>query len=212
MKRPGVAEGCALVCWLALQLAALAIAACRIPLDARPPIAGEQWALGLMVALQMLAGALLSPLLLARGKWTIAAIAAGWPMAALSSFLADASTTQAMMAELFVSVWLLTLHLCVRDEHRMQQLWVACVAALLCAAGPILMYVNHDFADAPSPIMDHAARLSPLMSAIAQTIDPRWSRCGMILIALALIATGRAAISFVKTGKIRTPKFSSEFR
>jgi hypothetical protein len=178
--------------WLGVQLAALGLCAMRVMFWARAPSAGEQLALDAMLAVQVAASALLFPLLLRDLRFTIFAVVSAWPLGQLAAFLADAQPLQWARAELFVTLWLVALHLwsrVLRDPWT--KIFAAAVAAMLSLGGPLLWYLRLDFRDAGAqPRVGDLAVFGPLTGAISQSI-PDASRA----IAWAFVLTAMVCAS-----------------
>jgi len=181
----------AMVAWLGVQLAALGICAARFPLWARAPRATEQLALFAMLAAQTAAASLLFPILLRNIRSTLIAIVVAWPMAELASFLADASTDRLIGTELFVSVWLVTLHLYSRSlNNSRDKLMATAVAGMLSLGGPLLWYLRMEFGEAGVS----SARLGlfgPVCGAIslAAGVDSPFIAWGELIILFAIALT-----------------------
>ena len=164
--------GTAMVIWLTLQICALLIGAGRVMLWAHNPRAGEQLALAEMLVAQIIGAAMLLPLL--RGRRTVLIlIATGWPLAMLASFLADAPASRLVIAELFVSVWLIVVHIWSRlISSPPGRLYASAIAMLLCIGGPMLCYLSVDFAEeAPQHVVSLPTNaFGPTVGAIAQIV------------------------------------------
>ena len=100
-----------LICWCLVQLAALCVAALRVPLAAKYPDPPELLAVHVMTVTQITAAALLFPDLLADWQTALAVIAAAWPFAALAAALAALSLHRVAPAEMYVTGWLIGLSL-----------------------------------------------------------------------------------------------------
>jgi hypothetical protein len=138
----------AMVAWLGVQLAALAVCAMRFPLWARSPVATEQLAMIVMLATQTAAAALLFPVLLRNIRSALIAIAVAWPMGELASFLADSSASRFVMGEIYVSIWCLTLHLWTMALRRSsEKIFGAAIAAMVTFGGPVLFYLRIEFGE-----------------------------------------------------------------
>src|SRR5687768_8425586 len=73
--------------WLVPQLLTLSMSAMRVPLSAHPPRPIESVALQQMIVVQIVAMAMLSPILFRSLASTVAVVFAGAPMLALAAFL-----------------------------------------------------------------------------------------------------------------------------
>jgi hypothetical protein len=191
LERPVSAEpyGTAMVVWLTLQLCALALSASRTMLWSRSPRASEQLALAVMLVTQIVAAALLLPLL--RGRRTVLILAAtGWPMAQLAAFVADASFHRVVLGEVYVCVWLIVVHVWSRlISSPPGRLYASAIAMLLSLGGPVLCYLSVDFAEeAPHVVSVPAGGFGPAMGAISQILPEQghwlaWGELAILLLA-----------------------------
>jgi len=186
----------AMLAWLGVQLAALAISAMRIQLWARSPRAAEQLGLIVMLATQTAIASLLFPILLQNIRSTIVAIAVAWPMAELASFLADASTHRFVSGEIYVSIWLVTLHLFTRTITASRgKLLATALAGMLSLGGPLLWYLRMEFGE-PGASSPHMGLFGPICGVISLSVGVdspsiTWSM-------LAILFASAGAIFFVK--------------
>lgn len=206
-EKPLSAEpyGIALVIWLSLQLFALVLSAGRVMLWSRSPRPSEQLALAVMLIAQIVAGALLLPLLRGRRTFLIL-MATGWPMAQLAGFLADAPLYRLAAGEVYVSVWLVVVHLWSRlIASPPGRLYASSIGVLLCLGGPVLCYLSVDFAEeAPHVVSLPAGAFGPTMGAISQILPQQilygqslaaqgrwlgWSELALLLL-IGLVASG----------------------
>ena len=128
----------ALLIWLILQIGALMLAAMRVPLWAHAPAGGEFLALAILGITQILAGALLSPLLNRDCRSTVIGIATVWPMLFLAGFLASASMGSVALVCAYVSSWLFLLAIWrLPLSSTGQHLTLSAIAAVWAAAGPL---------------------------------------------------------------------------
>jgi hypothetical protein len=191
VEKPVSAEpyGTAMVVWLALQLCALALSASRTMLWARSPRASEEMALAVMLITQIIAAALLLPLL--RGRRTFLILAAtGWPMAQLAAFAADASLHHVILGEIYVCAWLMVVHVWSRlISSPPGRLYASAIAMLLSLGGPVLCYLSIDFAEeAPHLVSVPAGAFGPAMGAISQILPEQghwlaWGELAILLLA-----------------------------
>jgi hypothetical protein len=164
-----------IVIWLTVQIAALGMCAARVSLWARAPQATEQLSLVLMLAAQVGASALIFPHLLGTRGTTILAVASGWPMALLAAQLADAPFSILVRAELYVSIWLISLHLWTRAlPSPSAKLLGTAIAAMISLGGPVLWYLRMEFSiDSSQSTSDSLPAFGPIPSVISQTF-PRF--------------------------------------
>lgn len=141
-----VSSTAALVLWLGFQLAVMLIVALRIPLAAEYPQPAERLAAHLMLGGQVVAAALLFPMLMHDGRRTIQIIATALPFQLAAGFLGGIPIPQMLPAAAFVAGWLLTLGIwaaCLRAPAP-AMLGVACASALTLGAGA-LRYLRLEF-------------------------------------------------------------------
>src|SRR5688572_30646216 len=147
--------------WLVLQLLALSLAVFRVPLSARFPPPGEQFAIHIMLITQVAASALLFPFLMRDVKTSAMVILSIAPFVQLSSYLSSVTISRAAPSALYVAVWLLTLAIwrAILDSRSREMLGVACASALS-LGGAMIWYVRAE-AREPVPIdWSHAAPAS----------------------------------------------------
>jgi hypothetical protein len=168
IDRPAAAG---LAVWLSVQLAAIGISAARVALWARAPLATEQLALILMLATQVGASALIFPHLLGTRGATILAVASGWPMALLAAQLADAPFPILLRAELYVTIWLISLHFWNRAlPSPSAKLLATAIAAMISLGAPMLWYLRMEFSnDSSQSASDPLAAFGPISGVISQT-------------------------------------------
>jgi hypothetical protein len=199
-----LSAGLSVSVWLAAQVAALAIAAARVPLWARSPAAGEQLALAIMLATQIATASLLFPSLFQSKKLLVIAIATAWPLGELASFLADASKAQWAAGEAYVTLWIVGLHLWARaiNQARIHTLLMVCFSALS-LGGPLLVYLHADFGESsPLPHWPTAQWFGPIMGAVALAGAGKAS--SVIWIAPALLFGAGLALRITNIRKNRT--------
>jgi hypothetical protein len=164
-----------LAVWLSVQLAAIGISAARVTLWARAPQATEQLALVLTLATQIGASALIFPHLLGTRGATALAIASGWPMALLAAQLADAPFSILIRGELYVSIWLISLHLWTRAlPSPSAKLLATAIAAMISLGAPVLCYLRMEFSnDFSQSASDPLPAFGPISGVISQNF-PRF--------------------------------------
>ena len=174
---PGSDTGPVLL-WLVVQLAALFLAAFRVPLAAKYPQPAESLATHVLLAVQVAASAMLFPHLMPNWRTTAAIIATGWPFAAIASILSAVPLARMAAAEAYVTVWLLALALwrAVLREHRLSLYGVA-LATTVSIGGAALYYFRLEF----GPIAAGSAvggngyaliALSPIAATLRQLSAP----------------------------------------
>ncbi|MGD0137491.1 MAG: hypothetical protein ABSD28_01330 [Tepidisphaeraceae bacterium] len=181
---PGSAAA-ALVIWLATQLVALGLCACRTMLWARAPRAGEQLALFVMLAMQIAMSALLFPHLLGNLRSTIPALATALPMAQLAAYLSDAPPTHLVLGELYVWAWMIGLDLWTKMlPTAWSKLLGIGIASMLSLGGPVLWYLRADFGRDGSQLpLWSMSFFGPICGAISQIV-PEGSKLGWTIPAI----------------------------
>jgi hypothetical protein len=208
-SKTGRATAIGMVIWLTIQMAALGLSAGRVALWARAPQATEQLALTIMLATQIGASALIFPHLLGTRRATILAIASAWPMALLAAQLADAPFAILVRGELYVSIWLISLHLWTRAlPSSSAKLLGTAIAALVSLGGPVLCYLRMEFSiDGQPPGFDSLPVFGPISGAISQTFA-RFNFESWIQLAI-IFCVGATAFT-VAPRILRSPRFSRQ--
>jgi hypothetical protein len=157
--------------WLALQMLALLAAGLRVPFSARFVVPEEQLALHEMFTLQMIASALLFPILL-RNVATAATVIAITPlMVQLAGVIGAQSEWIPLTADCaYPTLWLIGLALWASALRRSSkaQLYGVTAATLLVIGGVLVAYLGREYG-APGQPLDWAKRgwLGPLMGGFA---------------------------------------------
>jgi hypothetical protein len=157
-----------LLVWLLVQLAALSIAAARVPLAAQYPAAGERLAVYLVLAAQVVAAAALMPWLLT--GWRAAAVVAvsAWPFLALACFLSAVPTGDAVALAGYLSGWILCLVVWgTAARSRRVMMCISAVASTLAAGGPLLAYLRAEFTPLDASAWAVNWQYGPLAGAFA---------------------------------------------
>ena len=139
-----------LVFWLIPQLISLLLSAARVPLSAHPPRPIESIALAQLAVVQIVAAAMLSPLLFRSVANTIAVILTAAPMLQLTGFLSSASMSTINAQCLLGASWAIALSavcLTVGERHRAS---ISAVATTWSLGGVLLAYLHAEFASARS--------------------------------------------------------------
>jgi hypothetical protein len=193
-----------LLAWLLIQLAALGLAAGRVPLAARFPAAAETFALDEMLVSQVVFAAMLSPVLLKDLASSFASILTSLPFISLSGYLAAATVGGEIRSAIVVAAWLVTLYAWQRvfRSHQSKMIFVA-IANLLTLGLPLIWLVRAD-ATGTTPTPDHARivlTFSPTIAALngarGPTVFPFYlfavAASGVALIVYAARARSSAA-------------------
>lgn len=179
----------ALAAWLAGQLAAIAICASRFPFWARAPADSERLALAATLGVQVSVAAMLFPHLLTRLETLVVALASGGALATVACVLSDATVPGILLGEAYTAGWLITLHVASYSVPGPTcRLMAASIATLLALGGPVLVYLQIDFAsEAGVSMAQRASQFGPVMGALSQlrgTFDgASWGELGLIFLA-----------------------------
>lgn len=161
--------------WLGMQLAVLGLSAGRVMLWSRAPRAGEESALLAMLAIQIAAASLLFPYLLGNVRVTILVIVTAWPLGQLAGAVGDEPASAVLRGELYVSLWLISLHIWSRALiSDWAKLFFVALASMMSLGGPLLWYLRSEFAGGPDDLGNHGnAVFGPLMGVESQVL-PDW--------------------------------------
>ena len=145
----------ALLPWLVAQLAAIGIAALRVPLAAAYPQPAEFQSIRVLLAVQIVGSAALLPILCQSWQTALAAATSGWVMLVLATALAAGPLSHILPPGAYLTLWLAALlawSLTVRFPTG--QLTLSAIATCLSLGGVLLWYFRLDFAgtDASSPV------------------------------------------------------------
>jgi hypothetical protein len=178
--------------WLAVQTLALTLAALRVPLWARAPEAGEFLAIPILLIVQILSAALLSPRLASDWRIAVMAIACVWPFAVLAGLLAVTGVMTILLAGGYVTGWLIVLFAWQSAlESSRSKMIGAAVAATWAASGPLLLFIRTEYGGSPAPTgwMAQIAA-GPVMHAL-HVVDPAGHAAGpWMMLAIAAILGG----------------------
>jgi hypothetical protein len=158
-----------LAVWLSVQLAALALAAGRVPLAARYPAAGERLALDLVLVTQVAVSSLLFPWILRDRTATTFSIALCWPVLALALALSGLPPSHLLGAAGYATLWLAALaawRVALRSQKA--QLVGVSIATAWAVGGPLLWYLRAEFNSGPSELNAPGAWYGPVAGALRQ--------------------------------------------
>jgi hypothetical protein len=166
-SRVGSSSTTALAIWVTVQLAALGFSSLRVMLWAREPLNSEQFALSLMLAVQIGLSAMIFPTLVSDSISLGAAILSASAMGELASFLASGESFVA--GAIYVAIWLIALSLVARSlRDPREQLIAAAAAALFALGGPILVYLREEFANGRASLpQSSTAAFGPIFGALS---------------------------------------------
>jgi hypothetical protein len=179
--------------WLLVQLAALAVAAFRIPLAAAYPQPAELQAVQILLVVQFAWVSILFPALLKSWAMAWVAAASAWVLLILAAALAAWPMSQVVPVAVFLSLWILILATLGAALPWRWQLIASAVATTWILGGPLLEYLRNDVGS-PLQVGTNVA-WSPLMSALATPHAlPRaawWGEVGIELLICGVIACRR---------------------
>jgi hypothetical protein len=178
--------------WLIIQLLALSLGVCRVPLAARV-VQPEQFALHAMLVTQVIASAMLFPFILRDVTTSAMAILAIAPFVQLASYLSEIPLRSAALAGAYVAMWMLALSMwkSILRTPRSEMLAVACATAIT-IGGAIVWYVRAEEIESGQIAWSMDALLGPILGVIAQLHAPTnaaliaWSWPIVILVTCAL--------------------------
>jgi hypothetical protein len=187
-----------LFCWLVIQLLALSLGALRVPLAARLPPPGEQYALHTLLVVQVIAAAALFPLLMRDAASSAMAILSIAPFVQLAAYLSSVPLARAALAGLYVAIWLATLALCrsMLRGRRAEMLGVACAAALS-IGGAIIWYAHTESRDVAPIDWSRDGLFGAVLGAVAQLeatrvpLSPWFLAIALLSISAALAVLAR---------------------
>ena len=196
---PDLSPAAPLFVWLVLQLIALSLAGFRVPLSARFPPPGEQFAIHIMLVTQITASALLFPFLLRDVKTSAMVILSIAPFVQLSAFLSSVPMTRAALAAAYVATWLVTLAMWrVILVSRSSQFIGAASATALALGGAVIWYVAADARD-PRAVEPSPALFGPVVGALAQLHD---AHSGLWIVALSIAGVTGVALFVTRMARV----------
>lgn len=193
-----------LLAWSLIQLAALALAASRIPLSANYMRAGERVAVEWVLAAQVAGAAALFPLLFRSWRSALVLAASSWLFLALASGLAALPAGRTVAAGTYVTAWLAALALwqvaLPPDPSGKWHFTAAAVATMLCAGGPALWYLAAEFAPPGVAAPPADGRFGPMLAALdCAAAAPHWAADGGYVCAI-LVAGILAGLPRLRRG------------
>jgi len=168
--------------WLAVQIAALIIAAFRIPLWAQAPSGQELLTLKLLAIAQIGASSLLFPMLMRTRQQWIISIAITWPFIALAGLLAAASGEAIFTAGTYVTAWLVVLGLVhfALGYFRLRMIGVAAIS-FWSMGWPFLLFVRQEYGGSAHATLGFEA--SPIIAVSSDSVHsgPAWESLAVAL-------------------------------
>ncbi len=173
--------------WLVIQLLALSLGALRVPLSARFPPPGEQFAIHIMLVTQIVASALLFPFLMRDAKTSVMIVLTIAPFVQLASYLSAVPITRAALAALYVAAWLTTLATWrVFFRSRSAEMFSVALAVAWSVGIAIAWYVMAESRVSAGVDWATDGLFGPILGAIAQVHAPSvvsetWIGCLIVL-------------------------------
>jgi len=200
----------ALFVWLVVQVIAIVLSACRVPLWARAPQAGEFLAMSFLLVAQVLSAALLMPRLVCDLRTAAMAAACAWPFTVLAGFLAAAPGALIFHAGAYLTGWLFCLWVWrLPLSSTKAQMIASGVAAAWSAGGVVLWYCRIEFASDAAPLTPAVrSAMGPLVGAMS-ILDPLKARQAWPWLTLAAAGFAGAIAICLKKLVARTPAHKS---
>ena len=132
----------ALFLWAALQVLAIALAACRVPLAAQFPTVTEFHAGQILIALQLPLAAMLMPALLSNLQSTVAAASLGGLLQFTAGLLTRSTPMQCAIVCSYLVIWVGALHVAYVASGK-SLVWAGLISTAVGGA-PILVYLGAD--------------------------------------------------------------------
>ena len=139
-----------LLVWLSPQLLSLLLSAARIPLSAHPPRSIESLALAQLAVVQIVAAAMLAPMLFRTLAGIVAIILTAAPMLQLAEFLSSSSINETAAQYLLLANWLVALSLICLSLRERDRAWLTAIATTWSLGGVLVAYLHAEFAPARS--------------------------------------------------------------
>ncbi len=176
MPRPA-----AITVWIGCQTLVLLAAAAGVRLWSRQPGPPESLALSELVGVQIVAAALLFPVVLADGRTLVVNLSLIVPMQQLAGLLSAVPQAVVLRSTAFVAVWVVGLAGWARTARTDRARTAAVVAATLLSVGGALIWYDRAEAAAESAAeLPDPLRYGPLMSGVtgATTASAEWGIVG----------------------------------
>ncbi len=185
--RPHGGPALPLLAWLGPQVAALAATTSRVPLWAKYPATGEDFAFATVLCAQVVGSALLFPLLLRDRLTAVMVIGSAWPMTLIAGAISSVPVELVVRSAVYLSAWLITLAAwTVVLRPPIFHLPAVAVATALAFAHPLVLYLNADFGEASGAV---AVPFSPLLFVLPAAHGPHHASW-ILLIILTIAAAG----------------------
>jgi hypothetical protein len=179
-----------LLVWLLVQLAALGVAAARVPLAGEYPRDAERLAVYLLLATQIVAASALMPWLLRGWRASLLAAACCWPMLGIATMLSSIPPARAFTVGAYVTGWVAVLSVSnAAAPSRRVAFILSAVASAVAAGGPLLWYLRTEFASPDASAIDAAWHHGPVPAAFSLASGGPVAASGWLLL-LAVLALG----------------------
>jgi hypothetical protein len=201
LSEPNRSPAAPLFCWLVIQLVALSLAVFRVPLSARFPLPGEQFAIHIMLTVQIVASAMLFPFLLRDAATSAMVILTIVPFVQLAGYLSSTPVSRVALAALYVATWLATLlGWRVFFRSRPAVMFAVALAVAWSLGMAIVWYVLAESRAQAGMDWQTDARFGPILGAIAQVEAPNvlaepWMGA---LILLVICTSSSSALRFAR--------------
>ena len=192
--------------WLAVQIAALIIAAFRIPLWAQAPSGQELLTLKLLAIAQIGASSLLFPMLMRTRQQWIISIAITWPFIALAGLLAAASGEAIFTAGTYVTAWLVVLGLVhfALGNFRLRMIGVAAIS-FWSMGWPFLLFVGKEYGGSAHVTLE----ASPIIAVSSDSLHsaPAWGSLAVAaFLAGFIFISQRFFFKHFESGRLKKPR------
>ena len=167
----------AITIWLIVQLSTLALAALRVRFWASAPSNSEQFALIMVLSVQIALAALMLPQLFRDRASATIVILTAWPLGELASFLAGQSLVRFAVAETNATMLLVAFYFWNGARRgSLSRMYSPVVAAMIAIGGVLLWYLRLEFGGAMTMNWTAAPLYGPLLGAISllRPDGPTW--------------------------------------
>jgi hypothetical protein len=144
LKQGDVLRAGPLFVWATLQVLAIGLAACRIPLAAQYPVIGEFHASQLLIAVQLPLAAMLMPVLLTTWRSTVAAASLAGLLQLTASLFTDVPPINSLATVIYITLWVVAMGFVRWSLRDSKALATAGAIGAAMAGGPLLIYFGAD--------------------------------------------------------------------
>ncbi len=178
--------------WLAVQIAALIIAAFRIPLWAQAPTGQEVLALKIVAIAQIWASSLLFPMLMKTWQQWMMSIVITWPLIALAGLLAAVDHEAIFSTAAYVTAWLVVLGLIhfALGNFRLRMIGVAAIS-FWSMGWPFLLFIRQEYGPGAHAALGLDA--SPIIAVSSDLLHsaPAWESLAVAAFLAGLMLIGQ---------------------